>query len=98
MHSPAARANQLLRSRQPGKGVRRHGVRREGVGELPVLLETTEGRVGVGEVPTGEVWVHCASGYRASIAASLLQARGFQACNVPGSWQAWQALGLPVER
>ena len=24
------------------------------------------------EVPTGEVWVHCGSGYRASIAASML--------------------------
>jgi rhodanese-related sulfurtransferase len=26
----------------------------------------------VSEVPVGEVWVHCASGYRASIAASIL--------------------------
>ena len=26
--------------------------------------------------PTGEVWVHCASGYRASVAASLLDAAG----------------------
>jgi hydroxyacylglutathione hydrolase len=25
-----------------------------------------------GEVPTGEVWVHCGSGYRASIAASMI--------------------------
>lgn len=25
-----------------------------------------------GEVPTGEIWVHCGSGYRASIAASML--------------------------
>jgi glyoxylase-like metal-dependent hydrolase (beta-lactamase superfamily II)/rhodanese-related sulfurtransferase len=28
------------------------------------------------EVPDGEVWVHCAAGYRASIAASLLHAPG----------------------
>jgi hydroxyacylglutathione hydrolase len=28
------------------------------------------------EVPDGEVWVHCAAGYRASIAASLLHAAG----------------------
>jgi glyoxylase-like metal-dependent hydrolase (beta-lactamase superfamily II)/rhodanese-related sulfurtransferase len=28
------------------------------------------------EVPGGEVWVYCGSGYRASIAASLLDARG----------------------
>ena len=29
-----------------------------------------------GEVPDGEVWVHCAGGYRASIAASILAAGG----------------------
>jgi glyoxylase-like metal-dependent hydrolase (beta-lactamase superfamily II)/rhodanese-related sulfurtransferase len=28
------------------------------------------------EVPEGEVWVHCAAGYRASIAASILAAHG----------------------
>ncbi len=28
------------------------------------------------EVPPGEVWVHCAAGYRASVAASLLDAAG----------------------
>lgn len=43
------------------------------------------------------VAVYCDSGYRASLAASLLQAHGFDARNVPGSWQAWQACGLPVE-
>ena len=30
----------------------------------------------LGDVPDGEVWVHCAAGYRATIAASLLAARG----------------------
>ena len=30
----------------------------------------------LGEVPVGEVWVHCAAGYRASIAASFLAAAG----------------------
>jgi glyoxylase-like metal-dependent hydrolase (beta-lactamase superfamily II)/rhodanese-related sulfurtransferase len=30
----------------------------------------------VDELPTGEAWVHCASGYRASIAASILDSRG----------------------
>ncbi len=28
------------------------------------------------DVPAGEVWVHCASGYRASVAASILDASG----------------------
>jgi hydroxyacylglutathione hydrolase len=39
------------------------------------------------------VAVYCGSGYRANIAASLLKQHGFdQVHNVPGSWQAWQAL------
>jgi hydroxyacylglutathione hydrolase len=33
----------------------------------------------IGEVPDGRLWVHCASGYRASIAASLLDRAGRQA-------------------
>ncbi len=41
--------------------------------------------------------VYCDSGYRASIAASLLQARGFaDVRNVPGSWQAWRNAGYEV--
>ena len=56
--------------------VRRNDERRAGgiVGSLHVPIHELERRMD--EVPTdGEVWVHCASGYRASIAASLL-ARG----------------------
>ena len=33
-------------------------------------------RARLDEVPDGEVWVHCAAGYRASIAASMLAAAG----------------------
>jgi hydroxyacylglutathione hydrolase len=44
------------------------------------------------------VAVYCDSGYRASIGASLLLSRGFDVANVPGSWQAWKARGLPVEK
>lgn len=41
---------------------------------------------------------YCGSGYRASIAASLLQRAGFdRVVNVPGSWMAWKAAGLPIE-
>ena len=47
-------------------------------GHLPMAvhipLHQLEQRVG--EVPNTDVWVHCASGYRASIAASLLQRAG----------------------
>lgn len=42
--------------------------------------------------------VYCASGYRASIAASILKQEGFNdVSNVPGSWHAWKQAGYPVE-
>ena len=42
--------------------------------------------------------VYCASGYRASIAASILKEKGFDNLwNVPGSWEAWKKAKLPVE-
>jgi len=41
---------------------------------------------------------YCDSGYRASIAASVLLQEGFaEVRNVPGSWQAWTKAGYPVE-
>lgn len=44
------------------------------------------------------VVTYCNSGYRASLAASLLQAHGFaDVRNVPGSWQAWTNAGFPIE-
>jgi hydroxyacylglutathione hydrolase len=48
--------------------------------------------------PTKPTAVYCDSGYRASIAASVLQQEGF-ACvsNIPGSWQAWKNAGFPIE-
>jgi hydroxyacylglutathione hydrolase len=43
------------------------------------------------------VVVYCASGYRSSLAASLLQASGFRAVhNVPGGYAAWTAAGFPI--
>jgi hydroxyacylglutathione hydrolase len=44
------------------------------------------------------ITAYCDTGYRASIAASVLQKNGFQKlANVPGSWTAWQTARLPVE-
>lgn len=41
---------------------------------------------------------YCASGYRSSLAASMLQKNGFEdVSSVPGSWSAWQSAGLPVD-
>ena len=42
--------------------------------------------------------VYCGSGYRSSIAASILKPAGFNDLwNVPGSWEAWKKAKLPVE-
>lgn len=48
------------------------------------------------EVP-GEVVVHCQSGYRSSMAASLLRQHGVIATDLVGGIAAWQAQGLPVQ-
>src|ERR1043166_7020370 len=45
------------------------------------------------------VLVYCATGYRASLAASLLQQEGFSDVrNLPGSFHAWKSAKLPVEK
>jgi len=49
-----------------------------------------------GELPAGEIWVHCASGFRASIAASLLDRAGRRVVHVDDDWERAERLGLPV--
>ena len=48
------------------------------------------------ELPAGEVWVHCAAGYRASIAASLLAAAGRQLVAIDDTFTNAPQAGLPV--
>jgi hydroxyacylglutathione hydrolase len=48
------------------------------------------------EVPAGEVWVHCAAGYRASVAASFLAAAGRQVVTIDDAFGNAQHPGLPV--
>jgi hydroxyacylglutathione hydrolase len=49
--------------------------------------------------PDRPLAVLCGSGYRSSIASSLLRARGFpNVANVLGSMSAWKAVGYPVTR
>ena len=40
----------------------------------------------VDQVPSGEVWIHCAGGYRASIGASVLAANGVPVVAVDDSF------------
>ena len=50
-----------------------------------------------GEVPAGEVWVHCASGFRAAIGASLLDRAGRTVVHVDDNWDLATRAGLPLE-
>lgn len=51
----------------------------------------------VAEVPAGEVWVHCAGGYRSSIAASILAAQGSRVVSVDDSFgEQAKLVGLSV--
>src|SRR5438477_3770971 len=53
----------------------------------------------VGELdPKKPAAVYCGSGYRASIATTILKQQGFnELWNVPGSWEAWKKAKLPIE-
>ncbi|MFD2081638.1 Glyoxylase, beta-lactamase superfamily II [Actinopolymorpha cephalotaxi] len=46
------------------------------------------------DVPAGEVWVHCAGGYRASVAASLLDAAGHPLVAIDDSFDNARKVGL----
>jgi hydroxyacylglutathione hydrolase len=48
------------------------------------------------EVPAGQVWVHCASGFRASIGASILDRAGREVVHVDDDWERAAQLGLPI--
>ena len=53
----------------------------------------------LGEIPKGEVVVHCASGYRSSVATSLIM-RDHPEVTVSdfvGGLEAWLAAGLPID-
>ena len=50
----------------------------------------------LGEVPAGEVWVHCRSGYRASVAASILDAAGRTAVAIDDEYDHAATTGLPL--
>lgn len=53
----------------------------------------------LGEVPSAETWVHCASGYRASIAASILAAQNRPVVLIDDDFdQAAGAAGLPMRQ
>ena len=90
-----------LAGRYPAEGVVVLDVRRDSEREVGYV----EGSVHIPihllhrrlcEVPEGEVWVHCAGGMRAAIAASLLDAAGRDVVAVDDSFDAAEKAGLTV--
>ncbi|MGZ0153016.1 rhodanese-like domain-containing protein [Kribbella sp. WER1] len=51
----------------------------------------------IADVPPGELWVHCAAGYRASIAASFLHAAGRQIVAVDDQFENAVQIGLTTK-
>ena len=51
---------------------------------------------GTGEVPPGEVWVYCRSGYRSTVAASILAAAGRQVISIDDEFGNAEAAGLAL--
>ncbi len=80
-----------VRSNREWKGGHIPGARHIFLSELRTRLSELDN-----SKPTA---VYCATGYRASTAASILKAEGFaEVSNVPGSWHAWKEADYPVER
>jgi len=81
---------ELLDVRQPGEWREGHAADATFLtaGELPARLEEIAG--------DRRVAVICGSGFRSSVAASLLVAHGREALTVIGGMTAWRAAGLPV--
>lgn len=78
--------------------VRRDSERPNGFVESSVHIPIHELHGRVGQVPPGTVWVHCAGGMRAAIAASLLAAVGRDVVAVDDSFSAATDMGLIVTR
>ncbi|MFH8347766.1 rhodanese-like domain-containing protein [Streptomyces sp. NPDC018045] len=76
--------------------VRRASERADGHvdGSVHIPVHELHGRIA--EVPPGTVWVHCAGGMRAAIAASLLDAAGRRVVAVDDGFEAAADAGLTV--
>ncbi|MEV7885724.1 rhodanese-like domain-containing protein [Streptomyces sp. NPDC002817] len=76
--------------------VRRDGERADGWIEGSVHLPVHQLHRRLAEVPDGTVWVHCAGGMRAAIAASVLDAAGREVVAVDDGYAAAAEAGLTL--
>ncbi|MFJ8725300.1 MBL fold metallo-hydrolase [Streptomyces sp. NPDC003631] len=98
---PRARFADLRAVRERGEqvvvlDVRRHAERAGGFVADSVHIPVHELPGRVGQVPDGVVWVHCAGGMRAAIAASLLDAAGRDVVAVDDGFDAAITAGLTL--
>ncbi|MER7782514.1 MBL fold metallo-hydrolase [Streptomyces albidoflavus] len=98
---PRARFADLAQVRERGDEVVVLDVRRDSErvggyidGSVHIPIHELHGRLG--EVPDGTVWVHCAGGMRAAIAASLLDAAGRDVVAVDDGFDAASDAGLSL--
>ncbi|GAB7105591.1 MBL fold metallo-hydrolase [Streptomyces phaeofaciens JCM 4814] len=76
--------------------VRRDGERADGWIEGSTHIPVHQLHRRLAEVPPGTVWVHCAGGLRAAVAASLLDAAGRRVVAVDDGYPAAAEAGLPL--
>jgi hydroxyacylglutathione hydrolase len=78
--------------------VRRPEEWRSGHIEHSVHIPVEELAHRLAEVPAGEVWVHCEGGFRAAVAAGLLDRAGRDVVLVDDDFSAVRRIGIPVVR
>jgi len=77
--------------------VRRDDERVQGwiAGSVHIPLQDLVNRVP--ELPGGPIWIHCASGFRASVGASILARGGKQVVHIDDEWPRAASAGLRIE-
>ena len=65
-------------------------------GALNIAVHELPGRID--DVPPGEVWVHCAGGFRATVAAGLLDRAGRDVVLIDDDFAHVRELGIPLLR
>jgi glyoxylase-like metal-dependent hydrolase (beta-lactamase superfamily II)/rhodanese-related sulfurtransferase len=63
-------------------------------GSVHIPIHEVLGRLD--EIPSGEIWVHCAGGYRAGVVAALLDAHGVDVVAIDDSFDNAGPAGLPL--